>query len=1048
MAGAPAGGGGRGGFGGTGSLRHLAGQQVLSSIPIRPTTSPPATRIVDANGKVVAELAKSDLTKFNELGLKKAEMFTYKAADGKTTLRGLIQFPSTFDPAKKYPVLVPVYGGPASASNTARETFVTPSASAEYGFLIVNLDSRAAPGMGKRTLDSIYLKLGQVEMDDMAEGVKALSSRPYVDKARVGIYGTSYGGYSAVLSILRHPDVYAAASASSPVTAWNHYDSIYTERYMWIPQENKEGYDAGSAMTYASQLKGRLMLYYGTADNNVHPSNMMQLIAALQQAGKSFEVQVGPDRGHSGINADRMMEFFIENLVVKPAAQTSPRSRPRDRDRRVALTTSRCVDPSPRMLKTRIAIIIALVVLTVGFVGFHLVERTVHGGRAPSFLEEVLFIGGLVLGVSLLVAGIFRLRLIRRVNQVSSRALAILHADNWTARLEEGSAGGDLAELSGAVNRLLEAADTSQQELRDERTAAGGAESGADRADVAADRRLGDGDRSAAPHPRDLCAHARRRAREHVAVRGQRLDDPLRRPLPAHDRAALVGRAALRARCARLLQRHRTRSCGGRVRRARRSADARVQRVVPDAARHRRDARRAAAAGRSRARRDVHRARGRAAGVDVRRAELRPVARQPGGGARWRTPTAGRPCRTSPRAKRGRASCSIRRTTRSSGWTPTAAIVGVERAGGGDVRLVARRGDRPAAGRYHHPGRIPRRARRGHAPISPDRRGPDREPAARTARPAPRRARVSDRDHGDHTRSAPASGYFFGAFVRDISERLQHEDELRTAKESAEAATRAKSEFLANMSHELRTPLNGVIGYAQLLQRDRTLSANQRDALDAIGACGAHLLDLINDVLDLSKIEAGRMDIEATPCDLRQVAVDLRYVIDERAQRKGLQFVTHIDPAVPPLVVLDGRHVRQVLLNLLGNAVKFTPQGEVQLHIAGPGMSAAPGRLRFDVVDTGIGIEAENLSAVFQAFRQTRSGAELGGTGLGLTISHRLVRGMGGELKVESTPGQGQPLLFRAAARRGRAARSRRPTRGRRRRVARRRTRGWRRAST
>ena len=126
------------------------------------------------------------------------------------------------------------------------------------------------------------------------------------------------------MSILRHPDVYAAASASSPVTSWLHYDSIYTERYMWIPQENKEGYDAGSAMTYANQLKGRLMLYYGTADNNVHPSNMMQLIAALQQAGKSFDVQVGPDRGHSGINNDRMMEFFIENLVVKAASQTAP----------------------------------------------------------------------------------------------------------------------------------------------------------------------------------------------------------------------------------------------------------------------------------------------------------------------------------------------------------------------------------------------------------------------------------------------------------------------------------------------------------------------------------------------------------------------------------------------------------------------------------------------------------------------------------------------------------------------------------------------------
>jgi dipeptidyl-peptidase-4 len=249
-------------------------------------------------------------------------MFTYKAADGKTTLHGLVQFPSTFDPNRKYPVLVPVYGGPASSSNTARETFVTPSAVTEYGFLVVNLDSRAAPGMGKRQLDGIYMKLGQVEIDDMAAGVKSLFSRPYVDRNRVGVYGTSYGGYSSLMLLLRHPDVFAAASSSSPVTSWYHYDSIYTERYMWIPQENTEGYEAGSAMTYAKNLKGRLMLYYGTADNNVHPSNSMQLITALQQAGKSFDLQVGPDRGHSGINQERMMEFFIDNLIVRPALTT------------------------------------------------------------------------------------------------------------------------------------------------------------------------------------------------------------------------------------------------------------------------------------------------------------------------------------------------------------------------------------------------------------------------------------------------------------------------------------------------------------------------------------------------------------------------------------------------------------------------------------------------------------------------------------------------------------------------------------------------------
>ncbi len=279
--------------------------------------TPPATRLVDARaGKVVVNLAESDMSQFTQLGLKKAEMFTYKAADGVTTLRGLIQFPSGFDPAKKYPVLVPVYGGPASAGNTARETFVTPSVLTEYGFLVVNLDSRAAPGMGKRTLDAIYLKLGQTEIDDMAAGIKSLAGRPYFDSTRVGMYGTSYGGYASLMSLLRYPELYAAASSSSPVTAWYHYDSIYTERYMWIPQENKVGYEAGSAMTYVKNLKGRLMLYYGTADNNVHPSNMMQLIRALQDAGRSFDVQVGPDRGHSGINVDRMMEFFIEALAA------------------------------------------------------------------------------------------------------------------------------------------------------------------------------------------------------------------------------------------------------------------------------------------------------------------------------------------------------------------------------------------------------------------------------------------------------------------------------------------------------------------------------------------------------------------------------------------------------------------------------------------------------------------------------------------------------------------------------------------------------------
>jgi dipeptidyl-peptidase-4 len=286
--------------------------------------TPPVSRLVEtAAGKIVTEFEKSDITQLNALGVRRAEMFTYMAADGRTQLHGVITFPSNFDPARKYPVLVPVYGGPASASNTANETFKGANLQAEYGFIIVNLNSRATPGMGKRALDALYLKLGVTEIDDMAAGIKALWARPYIDRARVGMYGTSYGGYASAMMILRHPDVVAAASVASPVTAWDHYDTIYTERYRWLPGtgagENKAGYTAGSAMTYVKNLKGRLMLYYGTADNNVHPNNMMQLNKALQDNNKSFDVQVGPDAGHSAINAGRMMEFFIENLVMRPA---------------------------------------------------------------------------------------------------------------------------------------------------------------------------------------------------------------------------------------------------------------------------------------------------------------------------------------------------------------------------------------------------------------------------------------------------------------------------------------------------------------------------------------------------------------------------------------------------------------------------------------------------------------------------------------------------------------------------------------------------------
>jgi len=275
---------------------------------------PPFTQLLDNKGQLVSKLAESDLTKFNELGLKKVEAFTFTSVDGKTQLHGLLHFPSNFDPNKKYPLLVSNYGGPET--NEFRETFVTPSALTEYGFLVASIDGRNVGGKGKATMDQIYGKLGYAEMDDFAEGVKSLYNRPYFDKNRVGIFGTSFGGTTSAMCLLRFPDVFHAAVANSGVTDWRNYDNIYTERYMNLLNENLEGYELTSIMKYAPNLKGKLMIYYGTSDNNVHPSNSMQLISALQKANKSFEVQVGPDKGHTDVNTERMMEFFIQHLVL------------------------------------------------------------------------------------------------------------------------------------------------------------------------------------------------------------------------------------------------------------------------------------------------------------------------------------------------------------------------------------------------------------------------------------------------------------------------------------------------------------------------------------------------------------------------------------------------------------------------------------------------------------------------------------------------------------------------------------------------------------
>ena len=281
-------------------------------------SDPPVSRLLDADGKVLDTFVKSDTSKFDTLNLKKTEVFTFKSADDKTTCYGTLQFPSDFDPAQKYPLLLTVYGGPDSGGINSR--FQTPNPITELGFIVVNLAGRGTTGRGKAFRDAVYGKLGIVEMDDQNAGIRSLGSRPYVDLDRVGVFGTSYGGYSTVMLMLRHPETFKVGCASSPVTDWHNYDSVYTERYMGLPtdDDNRAGYDAGSAMKYASQLKGKLMLYFGSADNNVHPSNTYQLTQAIEAAGKRYDMQVGTDKGHTQMNATRMWEYFVTHLILQP----------------------------------------------------------------------------------------------------------------------------------------------------------------------------------------------------------------------------------------------------------------------------------------------------------------------------------------------------------------------------------------------------------------------------------------------------------------------------------------------------------------------------------------------------------------------------------------------------------------------------------------------------------------------------------------------------------------------------------------------------------
>jgi signal transduction histidine kinase/CheY-like chemotaxis protein len=257
-------------------------------------------------------------------------------------------------------------------------------------------------------------------------------------------------------------------------------------------------------------------------------------------------------------------------------------------------------------------------------------------------------------------------------------------------------------------------------------------------------------------------------------------------------------------------------------------------------------------------------------------------------------------------------------------------------------------------------------------------------------------------------------GEGFSAFVHDITERVTTQADLKMARDDAMQASRLKSEFLANMSHEIRTPMNGVLGMAGLLLHTE-LDAVQRDYAETVCSSGEALLTVINDILDFSKIEAGKLDVESVPFDLRSVVELSAALIAARAQQGGLELTCRIDPAMPPLLLGDPGRLRQVLLNLLGNAVKFTPEGEINLTaLLIGGEVAGVVTVDLSVRDTGIGMTAATTEQLFDAFTQadTSTTRRYGGTGLGLAISRQLVELMGGTLNVTSQMDAGS--TFRA----------------------------------
>ena len=263
--------------------------------------TPPRTLLYDMQGRLLSTLAEPDTSRMRELGLPMPERIEFLAADGVTRLWGELYRPRHADAAGPLPLVIDVYGGPGVRG--LQDRWEGARSECEYGFALAKLENRGTLERGKAFEAATYLKLGQADIDDQAAGVRALSQRPDIDGSRVGIFGASYGGTMSALALLRHPELFDAAVATSGVTDWRNYDTIYTERYMRTPAENPEGYDAGSCVKLAEALEGpqpwRLLILHGMVDDNVHPTNAWQLVDVLQRRNVPFEMLLFPRADHS-----------------------------------------------------------------------------------------------------------------------------------------------------------------------------------------------------------------------------------------------------------------------------------------------------------------------------------------------------------------------------------------------------------------------------------------------------------------------------------------------------------------------------------------------------------------------------------------------------------------------------------------------------------------------------------------------------------------------------------------------------------------------------